>query len=442
MAIKNEQTKRAGAETVRRTAGAQPRVAAQVKATPNSRPAFAADELSSGRGGALRANATRLLGASGLSSTVKVDAPPPAPTQTYVVQSGDTLTSIATRFNTTVPALQQLNGLANPDSIMVGQKLTVPGAAAPPPPADSWQGRYTVQPGDTLTAIASRCGTTVAELQAHNGITDPNTVWVGTTLAVPGPASGAPATGPQASAVPASTALGSTVAQLAGAEQAAWAGDPSGAKYWQYGSGNPEAWCADFVSTVFGKANAPLGTKGVGFSSVPSMVAWFSEGATAADPHARTFLPGTGTPQVGDVVVFDWNKDGSADHTGIVTAVRADGSFDTIEGNTNGSGESNGEVASHTYTSRDQVMGFGRLQVTPTTRTYTVEAGDSGLWNLSVKLGVNYHALLQANPGISSLAPGQTLVVPTLENTPPQAPPSSEPPQRPPFFPHGRLRMV
>lgn len=67
---------------------------------------------------------------------VQPTVPPPAnqPTQpagtggqqTYTVQSGDTLFTIATRFNTTISALQQANQLANPNRLDVGQVLIIP----------------------------------------------------------------------------------------------------------------------------------------------------------------------------------------------------------------------------------------------------------------------------------------------------------------------------
>ena len=53
-------------------------------------------------------------------------APTPAPQQSYVVAQGDTLAAIAERFGTTVGALQEANGIDDPDEIFVGQVLVIP----------------------------------------------------------------------------------------------------------------------------------------------------------------------------------------------------------------------------------------------------------------------------------------------------------------------------
>jgi LysM repeat protein len=50
----------------------------------------------------------------------------PSPTRTYTVRPGDTLSAIAARFGTTVRIIQQLNGIANPSLIRVGQVLAIP----------------------------------------------------------------------------------------------------------------------------------------------------------------------------------------------------------------------------------------------------------------------------------------------------------------------------
>jgi len=48
------------------------------------------------------------------------------PQKTYVVKQGDTLSSIARQFGVTVDALAQINHIANPDQLQVGQKLIIP----------------------------------------------------------------------------------------------------------------------------------------------------------------------------------------------------------------------------------------------------------------------------------------------------------------------------
>ncbi len=61
-------------------------------------------------------------------------APTPAPSGgTYTVAKGDTLSSIGKKYGVTRQKLQELNKLANPNVIKVGQKLRVPGGAAPAP---------------------------------------------------------------------------------------------------------------------------------------------------------------------------------------------------------------------------------------------------------------------------------------------------------------------
>lgn len=119
---------------------------------------------------------------------------------TYIVQPGDTLTRIAQRFGTTVDALVRTNNIANPNVIHVGQQLQVPDngsnpAPTPPPPppggGSTTPGIYIVQPGDTLFRIATRFGTTVAAIVQANNITNPNIIHVGRQLIVPG-ASGSP----------------------------------------------------------------------------------------------------------------------------------------------------------------------------------------------------------------------------------------------------------
>jgi LysM repeat protein len=71
-------------------------------------------------------------GAAGASAPARPTAAPAAATGTYTVASGDTVGGIAARHGTTVAAIVAANGLDSRAFIRIGQKLSVPGAAAAP----------------------------------------------------------------------------------------------------------------------------------------------------------------------------------------------------------------------------------------------------------------------------------------------------------------------
>ena len=119
-------------------------------------------------------------------------APAPAPAGgQYTVVAGDTLSGIAARFGTSVANLVSWNGITNPNLIRVGQILNVGGGAAAPAPAQT--GQYTVVAGDTLSGIAQRFGTSWQTLAAINGLSNPNLIRVGQVLKVTGGGVAAPA---------------------------------------------------------------------------------------------------------------------------------------------------------------------------------------------------------------------------------------------------------
>jgi len=111
---------------------------------------------------------------------------------TYTVQPGDTLSSIARQFDSSVTAIAQANNIVNPNLIYVGQVLTIPGVGStapdpvPAPPVQSTSGTYTVQPGDTLTRIALNHGISVQALALANNISNLNVIFVGQVLIIPG----------------------------------------------------------------------------------------------------------------------------------------------------------------------------------------------------------------------------------------------------------------
>lgn len=112
--------------------------------------------------------------------------PNPAPS-TYTVQAGDTLYSLARRFVTTVDAIMAANKLTS-TTIYIGQKLTIPGGSTPNPTPNPTPTSYTVQAGDTLSAIARRFGTTVQAVMSANKLTS-TTIYIGQRLVIPGSAS-------------------------------------------------------------------------------------------------------------------------------------------------------------------------------------------------------------------------------------------------------------
>lgn len=130
---------------------------------------------------------------------------------TIEVQSGDTLYGLAKRHKVPLSELMRVNGLSGP-ALRPGQKLVLPASEtrmkpgykprptpapaavaqrgalpslAPAAQAASWDGSYTVQPGDSLYVIARRHSVRVADLQQVNAIADPRKVRPGTVLKVP-----------------------------------------------------------------------------------------------------------------------------------------------------------------------------------------------------------------------------------------------------------------
>ncbi len=102
---------------------------------------------------------------------------------TYSVKHGDTLSAIAAANGTDVKTLARINGLTNPDLIRPGQQLRLPAHAHP--------ASHTVRAGETLSGIAARTGTSVAALARANHIANPNRIFPGQVLAIPGRNAGA-----------------------------------------------------------------------------------------------------------------------------------------------------------------------------------------------------------------------------------------------------------
>jgi len=94
----------------------------------------------------------------------------------YTVQHGDTLYEIALRYGTSVEAIAQANGIADPDFIFVGQRLVIPPSGGK---------IHVVQRGETLSGIALRYGTSVEAIAQANGIADPDLIYESQQLLIP-----------------------------------------------------------------------------------------------------------------------------------------------------------------------------------------------------------------------------------------------------------------
>ncbi len=100
-------------------------------------------------------------------------------TGTYTVQSGDTLSAIAAKYGTIYQKLASLNGIGSPYLIIPGEKLKINSTAA-----TSSAIYYTIKSGDTLSGIASKYGTTYLKLASLNSIKSPYVIYVGQTLRI------------------------------------------------------------------------------------------------------------------------------------------------------------------------------------------------------------------------------------------------------------------
>lgn len=93
----------------------------------------------------------------------------------HVVQRGETLWSIANRYRVTIARIIEINELAYPNQLVVGQSLVIPTPYT----------AHTVRSGETLWMIADRYGITVDDIVRANHMTNPSLIYPGTTLQIP-----------------------------------------------------------------------------------------------------------------------------------------------------------------------------------------------------------------------------------------------------------------
>jgi len=109
----------------------------------------------------------------------------PPGTQPYIIRAGDTFYSLAQRFNTTVMAIMRANPGVDPNRLMIGQQICIPGAPTPGQ-CPSGTTPYIIRAGDTYYSLAQRFNTTVAAIIAANPGVDPNRLMIGQQICIPG----------------------------------------------------------------------------------------------------------------------------------------------------------------------------------------------------------------------------------------------------------------
>ncbi len=103
---------------------------------------------------------TTALLRSAVAAVILLAIPFQARAAEYVVQAGDTLSSIAQRNHVSLLALARANGIANINLVQIGRVLLIP-----VPEQTTW---YRIRWGDTLSGIAARYGTTVSAIRSMN----------------------------------------------------------------------------------------------------------------------------------------------------------------------------------------------------------------------------------------------------------------------------------
>ncbi|HRX04911.1 MAG: LysM peptidoglycan-binding domain-containing protein [Anaerolineae bacterium] len=128
-------------------------------------------------------------GTGGSAAGTGGDTTAPEPTATpgfiYTVQSGDSLTGIATELGVDWRDIATVNNIEGPNyTIFRGQKLVVPGITATPVPTAEVR-THVITAGDTLSSIAVQYGVTVEAIMQANQITNPNLINTGQELIIP-----------------------------------------------------------------------------------------------------------------------------------------------------------------------------------------------------------------------------------------------------------------
>lgn len=98
--------------------------------------------------------------------------------QQHLVQKGDTLWGISRKYKVSLKSIVQTNKVKSPQRLQIGKKLLIPGTTT----QEAW---YFVKAGDTLSSIAHRYNVEWKDLQTINGISSPRNLQIGTRIRIP-----------------------------------------------------------------------------------------------------------------------------------------------------------------------------------------------------------------------------------------------------------------
>lgn len=96
----------------------------------------------------------------------------------HTVKKNETLSAIAGKYGVSTTSLQAYNGISNPNLVFVGKKLKIPDSTVQ-------QIEYTVKKGDSLGGVASRFGIKLSDLTSRNNINRPDLIKVGQKIFIP-----------------------------------------------------------------------------------------------------------------------------------------------------------------------------------------------------------------------------------------------------------------
>lgn len=119
-------------------------------------------------------------------ATVALLSAGPASAVEVKVSPGETVWGLAAKYGTSIAAISSANRLTDANAIEAGQVLEVPSGSPAEAAAPAPLRTVVVRAGETLSAIAQQCGSTVGAVAAANHIANPDVILIGERLVLPG----------------------------------------------------------------------------------------------------------------------------------------------------------------------------------------------------------------------------------------------------------------